>query len=31
MEVTGSNPDAVKGYMVGIDYVRLVPTQDQVK
>lgn len=31
MEVTGANPDAVKGYMVGIDYVRLIPTQDQVK
>jgi len=31
LEVTGANPAAVKGYMVALDYVRLVPVQQQPK
>jgi putative heme-binding domain-containing protein len=27
IEILGANPKAVKGYMVGLDYIRLVPTQ----
>lgn len=27
-EITGANPEAVKGYMVGVDYVRLVPSAE---
>jgi hypothetical protein len=26
-EIVGANPEAVKAYMLGVDYVRLVPTQ----
>ena len=26
-EIVGANPEAVKAYMVAIDYVRLVPSQ----
>jgi putative membrane-bound dehydrogenase-like protein len=26
LEITGANPDAVKSYMVGMDYLRLVPS-----
>ena len=28
IEITGTNPSAVKQYMVGLDYVRLVKTED---
>lgn len=27
LEITGANPEAVKGYMVAVDYVRLVPSE----
>jgi putative heme-binding domain-containing protein len=27
LEITGANPQAVKGYMVAIDYIRLVPVK----
>ena len=27
LEITGANPDAVKGFMVAVDYVRLVPSE----
>jgi hypothetical protein len=26
-EIVGANPEAVKAYMLGVDYVRLVSTQ----
>jgi hypothetical protein len=28
LEIMGANPEAVKGYMVAIDYLRLVPNQE---
>ncbi len=27
LEITGANPDAVKGFMVAVDYLRLVPSE----
>ena len=29
LEITGANPEAVKGFMVAVDYIRLVPAAEK--